>query len=242
MTQVSGDNLDRSEQEKFEQHASTWWDPDGPMRPLHDLNPCRFAYVDERAGVAAKDVLDVGCGGGILAESLAAAGARVSGIDIAEKTLQIARLHLHERDLQVRYEAMTVEAKAQGDERFDVVTCMEMLEHVPEPWSVVGAIAGLLRPGGDAFFSTLNRTPTAFLLGIVGAEYVTGICPKGTHRYDRFIRPSELARWVRDNGMEVQDIRGIHYDPFSRTSRLGGTVNMNYLLHAKLPASGPSVT
>lgn len=236
------DNLDRAEQEKFEHHASTWWDPDGPMRPLHDLNPARVSYVVERSGVAGKDVLDVGCGGGILAESLAAAGARVSGIDIAEKTLQVARLHLHERDLAVRYEAITVEEKAQDGETFDLVTCMEMLEHVPDPRSVVSAIASLLRPGGDAFFSTLSRTPTAFLLGIVGAEYVTGICPRGTHRYDRFIRPSELSRWVRDCGMEVRDIRGIHYDPFARTTRLGGNVNMNYLLHARRLDAGPAAS
>lgn len=238
MSQAPGENLDRSEQDKFEQHASTWWDPDGPMRPLHDLNPARLAYVVERSGAAGKDVLDVGCGGGILAEALADEGGRVTGIDIAGKSLEVARLHLYQRNLDVNYEQVTAEEKARGGAQFDLITCMEMLEHVPDPRSVVDSIAAMLRPGGDAFFSTLNRTPTAFLLGIIGAEYVAGICPRGTHRYDRFIKPSELSEWVRGAGMEVIDISGIHYDPFSRTTKIGGRVSMNYLLHARTPGLG----
>jgi len=234
-------NIDRSEKRKFEDLAATWWDPEGPMKPLHDLNPARFQYVAERCKLEDSDVLDVGCGAGILAESLAAHGARVTGIDAADKVLEVARLHGLESRLEVKYESITAEQKAGEEEAaFDVVTCMEMLEHVPEPASVVQSIATLLRPGGHAFFSTLNRTPLAFLLGIVGAEYIARLCPRGTHRYDRFIRPSELSDWLRSAGLQISDIRGIHYDPLSRSVMLGGHVRINYILHARRPKTGPA--
>ncbi|HKJ17145.1 MAG TPA: bifunctional 2-polyprenyl-6-hydroxyphenol methylase/3-demethylubiquinol 3-O-methyltransferase UbiG [Xanthomonadales bacterium] len=239
MTETPVHNLDPSERGKFEESASTWWDPDGPMKPLHDLNPARLQYVLDRTGVRDKAVLDVGCGGGILSEALAHKGATVTGIDVAEKVLGVARLHLLESGVDVNYEASTAEQKAQSDSgSFDVVTCMEMLEHVPDPDSVVAAISGLLKPGGQAFFSTLNRTPLAFALGIVGAEHIARICPRGTHRYDRFIRPSELSAWVRAADMEVLDIRGIHYNPLSHGVMVGGHLKMNYLLHARRPLAG----
>jgi 2-polyprenyl-6-hydroxyphenyl methylase/3-demethylubiquinone-9 3-methyltransferase len=188
------ENVDRDEQERFDAVASGWWDPEGPFRPLHELNPARLKYVADRSALAGARVVDVGCGGGILSESLARKGAEVIGIDVAPRVLAIARLHLHESELEVDYREMTVEALAQeAPQSFDVVTCMEMLEHVPDPPSIVRAVHDLLKPGGHAFFSTLNRTPLAFLLGIVGAEHVARLLPRGTHRYDRFIRPSELG-------------------------------------------------
>lgn len=226
-------NLDRDETDRFEAMASMWWDPQGPMRPLHDLNPSRVGYVTERCEVHGKDVLDVGCGGGILSESLARLGANVTGIDAAERVVQVAELHRQESGLGVLYEAVTIEEMAaKSGHSFDVVTCMEMLEHVPDPVSVVQCIASLTKPGGNVFFSTLNRTPLAFLLGIVGAEYVAGVCPRGTHRYDRFIRPSELGAWLRTAGLRVLDISGIHYNPVARSVMVGGHVHMNYLIHA----------
>lgn len=229
-------NVDRSETERFEAQASTWWDPDGPMRPLHELNPARVQYILDRLDVDGSELLDVGCGGGILAESMAAAGARVTGIDPASRVLDVARLHLHESGLKVKYEVATVESLAsRASASFDVITCMEMLEHVPEPNAVVEAISRLLRPGGHAFFSTLNRTPLAFAVGIVGAEYVARLCPRGTHRYDRFIRPSELGAWMRAAGMSVTDISGIHYNPIARSVMVGGHVQVNYLMHAVKP-------
>lgn len=232
-------NLDRDETEKFEALASTWWDPEGSMRPLHDLNPSRLGYVTERCELHGKDVLDVGCGGGILSESLARQGANVTGIDAAKRVVQVAELHRQESGLGVQYEAVTIEEMAAKSEKaFDVITCMEMLEHVPDPVSVVRSIANLIKPGGNAFFSTLNRTPVAFLLGIVAAEYLAGVCPRGTHRYDRFIRPSELGAWLRNAGMRVMDISGIHYNPVSRSVMVGGHVHMNYLIHACRPEAG----
>lgn len=228
-------NLDPDELERFDSEAPSWWDPEGPFRPLHELNPARLQYVLERCQVRGSETLDVGCGGGILAESLASCGARVTAIDIAPTALAVARLHLHESGLDVDYRETTVERLAESDAgRFDLVTCMEMLEHVPDPESVVRAVARLLKPGGHAILSTLNRTPAAFLLGIVGAEYLARLLPRGTHRYDRFIRPSELARCARSAGFSVRDIRGLHYDPLSRSARLGGHTRVNYLMHLEL--------
>jgi 2-polyprenyl-6-hydroxyphenyl methylase/3-demethylubiquinone-9 3-methyltransferase len=230
-------NLDASEQQRFDSEAASWWDPEGPFRALHDLNPARLKYVLERCEISGAEVLDVGCGGGILAESLAAAGGAVTAIDIAPSVLDVARLHLLESGLQVDYLETTVEELANTrTEAFDVITCMEMLEHVPDPGSVVGALARLLKPGGQAFLSTLNRTPFAFVFGIVAAEYIARLLPRGTHRYDRFIRPSELAACARDAGFSVSDIRGLHYDPLARSARLGGHVRINYLMHLQKPA------
>ena len=229
-------NIDRSEQEKFDAIASGWWDPEGPFRPLHDLNPARLKFVADRSELNGARTIDVGCGGGILAESLASKGASVTGIDVAPRVLATARLHLHESGLDIDYREVTVEAMAEeAPGGFDVLTCMEMLEHVPDPASVIEATARLLKPGGQAFYSTLNRTPMAFALGIVGAEHVLRLLPRGTHRYDRFIRPSELSAWLRRAGLEVRDIVGLHYNPLTRSVMLGGNVAVNYLVHATKP-------
>ncbi|MBT8049495.1 MAG: bifunctional 2-polyprenyl-6-hydroxyphenol methylase/3-demethylubiquinol 3-O-methyltransferase UbiG [Xanthomonadales bacterium] len=230
-------NIDNTERDKFDAIASGWWDPEGPFRPLHELNPARLKFVAERAGLADALVLDVGCGGGILAESLARKGALVTAIDVAPRVLATAKLHLHESGLDVNYQEITVEDQAKASpEAFDVVTCMEMLEHVPDPASIIRSIHDLLKPGGHGFFSTLNRTPLAFALGIVGAEHIARLLPRGTHRYDRFIRPSELSAWLREAGMVVRDIVGLHYNPVTRSVMLGGNVKVNYLVHASKPA------
>jgi 2-polyprenyl-6-hydroxyphenyl methylase/3-demethylubiquinone-9 3-methyltransferase len=231
-------NIDRTEQEKFDAVASGWWDPEGPFRPLHDLNPARLKYVADRTSLDGAAIVDVGCGGGILAESLARKGGQVMGIDVATRVLATARLHLHEFGLDVDYRRITVEElAAESPGAFDVVTCMEMLEHVPDPPSIVRSIHQLLKPGGQAFFSTLNRTPLAFLLGIVGAEHIARLLPRGTHRYDRFIRPSELGTWVRAAGLQLLDVTGMHYNPLTRSVMLGGNVQVNYLAHASKPAA-----
>ena len=226
-------NIDPSEQQKFDRIAATWWDPDGESRPLHDLNPARLAYITERVDLKDKKVVDVGCGGGILTEALARQGAVVTGIDIAEKALSVAKLHLYESGCEVDYQQATAETWA--DEHaggIEVVTCMEMLEHVPDPQSVVMACASMLGEGGHLFMSTLNRNAASFAIAILGGEHVTRIVPKGTHQYDRFIRPSELCDWLRAAGMKVREITGIHYNPLERTARTGGHVQVNYLIHA----------
>jgi 2-polyprenyl-6-hydroxyphenyl methylase/3-demethylubiquinone-9 3-methyltransferase len=236
---VAGEqNFDPREQEKFDEIASGWWDPDGAFRPLHDLDPARLRFITERCALSGASVVDVGCGGGILSESLAREGALVKGIDVAPKVLAIARLHLHESGLDIDYEQMTVEELAsEMPGQFDVVTCMEMLEHVPDPASIIASVQALLKPGGQGFFSTLNRTPRAFALGIVAAEHIARLLPRGTHRYDRFIRPSELCQWLRESGLEVLDISGLHYNPLTRSVLLGGNVKVNYLVHAVKPES-----
>jgi 2-polyprenyl-6-hydroxyphenyl methylase/3-demethylubiquinone-9 3-methyltransferase len=231
-------NIDHTEREKFDSVASGWWDPEGPFRPLHELNPARLKFISDRAEIADRQVIDVGCGGGILAESMARKGGHVTGIDVAPRVLSIAKLHLHESGLEVDYQEITVEQKAsERPGAFDVVTCMEMLEHVPEPASVIRSVQELLKPGGHAFFSTLNRTPLAFALGIVGAEHIARLLPRGTHRYDRFIRPSELSTWARAAGLVIEDIVGLHYNPLTRSVMLGGNVQVNYLVHASKPES-----
>jgi 2-polyprenyl-6-hydroxyphenyl methylase/3-demethylubiquinone-9 3-methyltransferase len=229
-------NIDSNEREKFDSVASGWWDPEGPFRPLHDLNPARLKFIADRAEIAGAQVLDVGCGGGILAESLARKNGLVKGIDIAPRVLATARLHLHESELDIDYQEKTVEDQAsEAPASFDVVTCMEMLEHVPDPASIIRSVHELLKPGGHAFFSTLNRTPLAFILGIVGAEHIARLLPRGTHRYDRFIKPSELSAWLRRAGLELQDVTGLHYNPITRSVMLGGNVKVNYLVHATKP-------
>ncbi len=230
-------NQDVQEQLKFDAVAPGWWDPEGPFRPLHDLNPVRLKYLSERCDLGHAHVLDVGCGGGILAESMAAKGARVTAIDVAPRVLEVAKLHLLESGLDVNYRLATIEqiADEQSGE-FNLVTCLEMLEHVPDPASVIDAVARVLKPGGHVFLSTLNRTPGAFLLGIVGAEYLARILPRGTHRYDRFIRPSELCSWLRHAGLSIRNICGLHYDPVLRFVSLGGHVRVNYMIHAQRPA------
>ena len=229
-------NLDPGEAAKFNALAARWWDPDGDFRPLHDINGPRVEYIATRADIKGRDVLDVGCGGGILTESLARIGARVTGIDGADKALAVARLHQAESDLGIDYRLITAEEMAaEQPESFDVVCCLEMLEHVPDPASTVAACAALVRHGGELFFSTINRSPLAWAGAIVGAEYVLGLLPRGTHRYDRLIRPDELAAACRQAGLQVQDICGMTYNPFSRTVRLGGPPRINYLLHASRP-------
>jgi 2-polyprenyl-6-hydroxyphenyl methylase/3-demethylubiquinone-9 3-methyltransferase len=227
------ENIDPAEQQKFDRIAATWWDPDGESRPLHDLNPARLAYISERTGLNGIKVVDVGCGGGILSESMAAQGATVTGIDIAEKALTVARLHLHETGCKVDYQLATAEVWAQQHPACaGVVTCMEMLEHVPDPESVVMACADMLVAQGHLFMSTLNRNAVSFAVAILGGEHIARIIPKGTHQYDRFIKPSELCRWLRASGMQVKEITGIHYNPLERTARTGGHVQVNYLIHA----------
>ncbi len=238
MSVIDQQNFDPNEQEKFDEIASGWWDADGPFRPLHDLDPARLRYITDRCSLKDASVVDVGCGGGILSESLARAGAQVKGIDVAPKVLAIAKLHLHESGLDVDYEQKTAEElAAEMPGQFDVVTCMEMLEHVPDPASIIASVHALLKPGGQGFFSTLNRTPRAFALGIVAAEHIARLLPRGTHRYDRFIRPSELCQWLRESGLEVNDISGLHYNPITRSVMLGGNVKVNYLVHAVKPLS-----
>jgi 2-polyprenyl-6-hydroxyphenyl methylase/3-demethylubiquinone-9 3-methyltransferase len=220
-------NVDPAELEKFNALAHRWWDPEGDFRPLHDINPLRLEWIVSHAELAGATVLDVGCGGGILAEAMAQRGARVTGIDLSEKALRVAELHLHESKLDIRYEKSSVEDFA-GE--FDIVTCMELLEHVPQPASMVAACARLVRPGGRVFFSTINRNPKSYLFAVVGAEYVLGLLPKGTHDYMRFIKPSELSRWSRAAGLRVDEMTGMTYNPVTRRYRLGADCDVNYLV------------
>ena len=228
-------NVDPAELQKFSELAHRWWDPHGEFRPLHDINPLRLEWIDERAGLAGKSVLDVGCGGGILAEAMAARGARVTGIDLSEKSLRVAELHRLESGAAVAYErAMAEDFAARHAGEFDLVTCMELLEHVPEPASVVAACARLVRPGGQVFFSTINRNPKAYLFAVVGAEYLLRLLPKGTHDYLRFIKPSELSRYARAAGLRPAELTGMTYNPLSRRYRLGDDADVNYLLRCVL--------
>ncbi|MCU0936568.1 MAG: bifunctional 2-polyprenyl-6-hydroxyphenol methylase/3-demethylubiquinol 3-O-methyltransferase UbiG [Gammaproteobacteria bacterium] len=229
-------NADPAELARFEEIAHGWWDPDGGMRPLHDLNPVRLAWVDERLGLYGKRVADVGCGGGILAESMAARGARVVGIDLAAGPLEVARLHALESGVAVDYRLLSAEALAAAEPgAFDAVTCMELLEHVPDPAATLAACARLVRPGGHVFLSTVNRTAAAYLLGVVAAEYVLGLLPRGTHDYARFIRPAELTRWLRAAGLDPVALAGVRYNPLTHHASLGGGLDLNYLAHATRP-------
>jgi 2-polyprenyl-6-hydroxyphenyl methylase/3-demethylubiquinone-9 3-methyltransferase len=227
-------NVDPAELQKFSELAHQWWDPAGSFRPLHDINPLRLDWIDQRAMLPGKRVLDVGCGGGILSESMSARGADVLGIDLADKPVRVAQLHALESGARVRYRSISAEELAsEAAASFDVVTCMEMLEHVPDPESTVKACSTLTRPQGWVFFSTINRNARAFLMAIVGAEYVLRLLPRGTHEYARFIRPSELARAARAAGLEIEDLRGMSYEPLGRKYRLGTDARVNYLMACK---------
>ncbi len=226
-------NVDPIEIEKFQSIASRWWDPQSEFKPLHEINPLRTDYIEQRTGtLAGKKIVDIGCGGGILTETMATRGAMVTGIDMGEMALKVAKMHLHESKLEIDYQMITAEQFAQQHPgEFDIVTCLEMLEHVPDPASIVAAAASLLKPGGQLFFSTINRNPKAFVLAILGAEYILNMLPKGTHEYKKFIKPSELASAVRANQMEVLDITGMTYNPITKHYKLGTDVDVNYLMH-----------
>jgi 2-polyprenyl-6-hydroxyphenyl methylase/3-demethylubiquinone-9 3-methyltransferase len=230
-------NVSSAETAKFDRIAARWWDTNGESRPLHDLNPVRLNYVATRVVLSGARVLDVGCGGGILSEALARAGAQVTGIDLAPRVLDVARLHLHESGQNVDYREVSVEElAAEAPSAFDAITCMEMLEHVPDPGSVIGACATLLKPGGRLFLSTLNRTPQAFVTAIAGAEYLLNLLPRGTHHYAQFIRPSELASALRTAGLELEDLSGLTYNPYSRRASVVKSTQVNYLACALKPA------
>ncbi len=234
--QAQAGTFSQAELDKFNELAHRWWDPEGPQKALHALNPARLGYVAERLVLRGASVLDVGCGGGLLSEALAGEGAQVTAIDLAPDLLKIARLHGLESGAKVDYQLTAVEAlAAQVPATFDASTCMEMLEHVPDPASVLEACATLLKPGGRLFVSTLNRTPAAFALAIVGAEYIARLLPKGTHQYRDFIKPSELATWLRRAGMELEDVSGLMYEPWRNAARITRRTDINYLACACKP-------
>ncbi len=224
-------NADPAELQKFSDLAHRWWDPESEFKPLHQINPLRLDWIDNTVSLSGKKVVDIGCGGGILAESMAARGAEVTGVDLSEKALGVARLHLYESGQTVNYRHISAEDIAkESPASFDVVTCMEMLEHVPDPASTIRACATLVKPGGSVFFSTLNRNLKAYLMAVVGAEYVLNLLPRGTHEYAKFIKPSELARYVREAGLDVEEIIGMQYNPFSKVYSLGRDTDVNYLM------------
>lgn len=231
-------NVDPNEIAKFEELASRWWDRNSEFKPLHDINPLRANYIDERSSVAGKRLVDVGCGGGILAESMAQRGAIVTGIDMGEAPLSVANIHKLESGVEVTYQQTTAEQLAETEaESFDVVCCLEMLEHVPDPGSVIAACAGMAKPGADIYFSTINRNPKSFAFAIVGAEHILQLVPAGTHEYSKFIKPSEMAGWIRDAGLVVEGMTGLVYNPITKHYRLKASdVSVNYMVHARKPA------
>ena len=229
-------NHDPAEIARFDSIASRWWDEQGEFQPLHAMNPVRVDYIDQRVSLRGKQVLDVGCGGGLLTEAMAQRGAHVTGLDLGATTIEVATLHALESQLTIRYLREPIEHHAESHAgQYDVITCLEMLEHVPDPTSIIAAITKTLKPGGHAVFSTLNRNPKAYALAILGAEYMMKLLPKGTHTYAQFIRPSELARWVRAAGLELQDITGLQYHPFTKQFSLGADTDVNYLMHVRKP-------
>ncbi|WP_280539215.1 bifunctional 2-polyprenyl-6-hydroxyphenol methylase/3-demethylubiquinol 3-O-methyltransferase UbiG [Chromohalobacter sp. 11-W] len=233
MSETFGNNVDHAEIAKFEALASRWWDPESEFKPLHEINPLRLNFIDEQANLAGKTAIDVGCGGGILSEAMAHRGARVTGIDMGEAPLAVARLHQQESEVTVDYRQISAEEMAaQHPGEFDVVTCLEMLEHVPDPAAVVRACATLVKPGGHLFFSTINRNPKAYMFAILGAEYVLQLLPRGTHTYNKFIRPAELSAWCRDAGLRVRRQTGLTYNPVTKRYRLvANDVSVNYMMH-----------
>lgn len=237
MSEHSDINVDNAEVAKFDALASRWWDPNSEFKPLHDINPLRANWIDQHSPVAEIKLLDVGCGGGILAEAMALRGAKVTGIDMAESPLKVAQLHSLESGVEVEYLRITAEELAeQRAGQYDVVTCLEMLEHVPDPGSVIRACTRLVKPGGHIYFSTINRNPKSYLFAIVGAEYVLKMLPKGTHEYSKFIRPSELGNWIRDAELKLEHMTGMIYNPFTKTYRLDPRdVDVNYLVHCHKP-------
>ena len=229
-------NVDPAEISKFSELAHRWWDPGSEFKPLHDINPLRLDYIDDRTGLRGKTVLDVGCGGGILAESMAQRGAQVTGIDLADAPLKVAQLHLLESGSQVEYRNVAAEDLARElPHHFDVVTCMELLEHVPDPASTVHACAALVRPGGHVIFSTINRNPKSYLLAVIGAEYVLRLLPRGTHNYAKFIKPSELGALARHAGLDVSAVIGMTYNPLTKVYALGPDADVNYIMHCEKP-------
>lgn len=229
-------NVDHNEVAKFNDIAFRWWDTESEFKPLHEINPLRLGYVTKRVDLKGLKVVDVGCGGGILSESLARQGAIVTGIDMGENPIEVAKLHLLESGLDVEY--IQIPAEQLAEERagqYDVVTCMEMLEHVPDPEAIVRACSKLLKPGGQAFFSTLNRNPKSYLFAVIGAEYLLNMLPKGTHDYRKFIKPSELGRWIRNTGLEMKDVSGMSHNPLTKQYSLGKDIDVNYLVHAVKP-------
>lgn len=238
MTTSANENVDLAELAKFDALASRWWDPEGEFRPLHQINPLRLDWIRESVNLEGARAIDIGCGGGILAEAMVAAGASVTGIDMAEGPLAVARIHQHESGAEVDYRRTTAEELAPSEAgQYDVVTCLEMLEHVPDPSAVVRSCAELVRPGGDVFFSTINRNPKSFVFAIIGAEYILRLLPKGTHEYEKFIRPSELEEWARQAGLTLKTSIGLHYNPLTREYSLGSNLDVNYLMHYQRPES-----
>ena len=231
-------NVDPAELAKFDAMAARWWDTEGDFKPLHEINPLRLDWIRQHIDLDGRRALDIGCGGGILTEAMAGAGAVVTGIDMADGPLSVARLHLHESGAEVDYRQTTAEELAASEPaEYDVVTCLEMLEHVPDPARVIRSCAELARPGGHVFFSTINRNPKSFLFAIVGAEYVLRLLPSGTHEYEKFIRPSELEGWARHAGLELNSSIGMHYNPITRDYSLGGNLDVNYLMYFRRPAA-----